>query len=147
MSQLATARRQLNSIKSLIRQEKFLSAVQTLREAVITVFREPLMKAEKEEFDASFPMLPIISFAIRMSASPRPWISNMCPARSASFLTDSICSWKPLTVSFRMTRGKARVDGGKKTQELERGQQKLEPGRWTPPAPCFPCWSGKIRIN
>ena len=51
MSQLATARRQLNSIKSLIRQEKFLSAVQTLREAVITVFREPLMKAEKEEFE------------------------------------------------------------------------------------------------
>ena len=54
MSQLATARRQLSSIKSLIRQEKFLSAVQTLRDAVITVFREPLMKAEKEEFDVVF---------------------------------------------------------------------------------------------
>ena len=147
MSQLATARRQLNSIKSLIRQEKFLSAVQTLREAVITVFREPLMKAEKEEFerlisDASYHI--VCDPHVRKSAALD---LKYVPGKEREFLDGLNMLLETFDGQFQDdARESARQMEEKRQQELERGQQKLDAGQWTPPAPCFPCWFGKIRI-
>lgn len=51
MSQLATARRQAASIRTLMRQGKYLPAIQALHDTVLTMIKTPLMKAEREEFE------------------------------------------------------------------------------------------------
>lgn len=51
MSQLAKARRQANSIRTLIRQKKYLPAIQALYDTVLTMLKTPLMKSEREEFE------------------------------------------------------------------------------------------------
>ena len=130
MSQLATARRQLNSIKSLIRQEKFLSAVQTLREAVITAFREPLMKAEKEEFerlisDASYHI--VCDPHVRKSAALD---LKYVPGKEREFLDGLNMLLETFDGQFQDdARESARQMEEKRQQELERGQQKLDAGQ------------------
>ena len=51
MSQLANARRQVTSIRSLIRQKKYMPAIQALHDTVLTVLKTPLMKSERDEFE------------------------------------------------------------------------------------------------
>ncbi len=51
MSQLAQVRRQASSIHTFMRQGKYMAAVQALRDAVLTMIRQPLMKQEREEFE------------------------------------------------------------------------------------------------
>lgn len=51
MSQLANARRQVLSIRTLMRQGKTLPAIQALHDTVVTMLKTPLMKAEREEFE------------------------------------------------------------------------------------------------
>lgn len=130
MSQLATARRQLSSIKSLIRQEKFLSAVQTLRDAVITVFREPLMKAEKEEFerlisDASYHI--VCDPHVRKAAALE---LKYVPGKEREFLDGLNMLLETFDGQFQdEARESARLLEEKRRQELERGQQKLDAGQ------------------
>ena len=130
MSQLATARRQLSSIKSLIRQEKFLSAVQTLRDDVITVFREPLMKAEKEEFerlisDASYHI--VCDPHVRKSAALE---IKYEPGKEREFLDGLNMLLETFDGQFQDdARESARLLEEKKRLELERGQQKLDAGQ------------------
>ena len=51
MSQeLINARKKLSMVKSLLKQEKYQSAVQYMCDAVAVVIKNPLMKTEKEEF-------------------------------------------------------------------------------------------------
>jgi tetratricopeptide (TPR) repeat protein len=49
-NELTKARTQLMQAKSHVKQNRFIPAVQNLYEALATVLRTPLMKAEKEEF-------------------------------------------------------------------------------------------------
>ena len=51
MSQLSSARAKANSIRSLIRQQKYLPAIQALYDTVQTMVRNPLLKSEREEFE------------------------------------------------------------------------------------------------
>ena len=51
MSQLAAARRQASSIRTLMRQGKYLPAIQVLRDTVLIMLKTPLMKTEREEFE------------------------------------------------------------------------------------------------
>jgi tetratricopeptide (TPR) repeat protein len=51
MSQLANARRQASSVRGLIRQQKYLPAVQALHDTVVVMLKTHLMKAEKDEFE------------------------------------------------------------------------------------------------
>lgn len=48
---LTKARTQLNSIRTHLKQGKYHPAAQAYHDALITVIKEPLMKAEKEEFE------------------------------------------------------------------------------------------------
>jgi len=52
--QLSDARRQLSTIRSLLRQGQLLSATQTLRTALVAVLGQPLMKSERSEFEELF---------------------------------------------------------------------------------------------
>lgn len=49
-SDLSKARSLLSQVKTNLKQEKFIPAVQGLRDALVLVLSNPLMKAEKEEF-------------------------------------------------------------------------------------------------
>jgi len=51
MAQLTNARRQATSIRTLIRQKKYMPAIQALYDTVLTMLKNPLMKSEKEEFE------------------------------------------------------------------------------------------------
>lgn len=51
MSQLATARRQASSIRTLMRQGKYLPAIQALHDTVLIMLKTPLIKAERDEFE------------------------------------------------------------------------------------------------
>ena len=51
MSQLAAARRQASSIRTIMRQGKYLPAIQVLRDTVLIMLKTPLMKTEREEFE------------------------------------------------------------------------------------------------
>ena len=129
MSQLAPARRQLSSIKSLIRQEKFLSAVQTLRDAVITVFREPLMKAEKEEFerlisDASYHI--VCAPHVRKAAALE---LKYVPGKEREFLDGLNMLLETFDGQFQDGARESPPLLEEKRQELERGQQKLDAGQ------------------
>ncbi len=130
MSQLATARRQLSSIKSIIRQEKFFSAVQTLRDAVITVFREPLMKAEKEEFerlisDAAYHI--VCDPHVRKSAALE---LKYEPGKEREFLDGLNMLLETFDGQFQDDAQESiRQLEEKRRQGLERGQQKLDAGQ------------------
>lgn len=49
-AQLTKARQQLNQIRSLLKQGKYQPAAQAYHDALLTFLKNPLMKAEKEEF-------------------------------------------------------------------------------------------------
>ena len=51
MSQLANSRRQVSSIRTLMRQGKYLPAIQALHDTVLMMLKTPLMKAERDEFE------------------------------------------------------------------------------------------------
>ncbi len=51
-TELIKARSQLGKVRTFLKQEKYLPAVQALHDALLTVLRSPLMKKEKEEFAA-----------------------------------------------------------------------------------------------
>lgn len=50
-NELGAARTKINSVLTLIKQNKYLAAITALHDAVLQVLQSPLMKAEKEEFD------------------------------------------------------------------------------------------------
>ncbi|GFM38610.1 tetratricopeptide repeat protein [Desulfovibrio psychrotolerans] len=49
-AQLTKARQQLNQIRTLLKQGKYQPAAQAYHDALLTFLKNPLMKAEKEEF-------------------------------------------------------------------------------------------------
>ncbi len=49
-TELTRARTQLGQIKTFLKQDKFIPAIQSLREALVTVLKQPLMRNEKDEF-------------------------------------------------------------------------------------------------
>jgi tetratricopeptide (TPR) repeat protein len=49
-AELTRARQQLNQIRSLLKQGKYQPAAQAYHDALLTFLKNPLMKAEKEEF-------------------------------------------------------------------------------------------------
>lgn len=51
MSDLAKARRQVTSVRTLMRQGKHLPAIQALYDTVLAMIKNPLMKSERDEFE------------------------------------------------------------------------------------------------
>ncbi|WP_027185180.1 tetratricopeptide repeat protein [Desulfovibrio inopinatus] len=49
-TELIKARTNLSQVNSFLKQQKFLPAVNSLYEALLTILKNPLMKAEREEF-------------------------------------------------------------------------------------------------
>lgn len=49
-SELIKARQHLSQVRSYLRQEKMLPAIQALHSAIILILKNPLMKSEREEF-------------------------------------------------------------------------------------------------
>ena len=49
-ARLTKARQQLTQIRSMLKQGKYHPAAQAYHDGLLTILKEPLMKAEKEEF-------------------------------------------------------------------------------------------------
>ncbi|MDD3313438.1 tetratricopeptide repeat protein [Pseudodesulfovibrio sp.] len=128
---LINARKKLNSIPSLLKQGKYMPAVQSVHDGLILFMKNPVMKGERKEFED---ILEKVTMALNADAKLRkiyPLVISYKPGDERALLD----AMRELLQELQ----NAMSDGAKdqmqailaqKKQALEKGQQHLDNQEW-----------------
>ncbi len=130
-TELITARKKLNSVPTMLKKGKYMSAVQNIHDGLILFLKNPVMRGERNEFED---ILSKVTYSLSNDKKIRevyPLVINYTPGEERALLDAMRALLEELQNALNdSVKNEAQALIVRKNTELAKGQKQLDAQQW-----------------